>query len=887
MADSTRSIHFLHADSLSPPPSPVRSSYNPSHARGHRDPLLLKSRRVSAPVYMNRPSLSTSTSTRDTDSVPGVFSDEYDLYPRILQDVQRALNLKAKREALLRNRPPRVDSNMPSLSASSSSARPRYDFLPPRTSNRNTRLAISSDIDFGPAVGSTSFASTSTSQHPVPSSLDNGITLDWSGAHSDHDKAEKRWPLSLKRKGKEALPHLNIIAQQQEQVHNERLERVRREAGRNTLQKAAITSDQLSRRYQLLHSSLSSPFFPLNPVTIARWYETQELNFKTSLGQKEPATWLKHLQKRRRNPAARSPWFLTALVVEEYIRGEMPTSATSIIEAASANASPRRSFSPTPALALNPPYSRGSPHSSLVLSLEGPVSFEPHTRSARESLDILSRKSGESGYSSAGSKSSNVLDTRQPGSKRWQEDLSTRLYRKLARETEGVMSGRTSLSEISERGMTGDIVLDADGNHNVNEKESLHGPDIKFIITHEPPSEEALPVFEVIQAQDANEGSQLQLSPNRSPPSDTTQGNVTPVNRLAPWIEKKRRKRVNQERLRREYEEKSRLLEEATAQNHRIRQLLNRVSIVVKEYEMARSNALASLGKHQHQGIPREVLEAFNHDPATVTGHTRRHRGWNAVDDIHNRLLKQRETLRQFLSDQAQSARVQAQVMLREPAKILTDALGSLENCKNIVQSKALDVAEMLKKVQEVHSAVKANYNRALSHTSAVYPELSLIVTLEESYQDQYQQVWEFGMDALTFILDSVTPFWRTYGKTIGDDIRDFLIIPLYRNEFTGEAKRYPITGVPKRSLRHWMSLCLFISVSMTLTLLQIRGAITSIIHSGLRCLPYESLRWTLLPFFWILIVIQWSLVMTELAIVLMELAVLLWWTGWSVKLLT
>ena len=154
---------------------------------------------------------------------------------------------------------------------------------------------------------------------------------------------------------------------------------------------------------------------------------------------------------------------------------------------------------------------------------------------------------------------------------------------------------------------------------------------------------------------------------------------------------------------------------------------------------------------------------------------------------------------------------------------------------------------------------------------------------MEESYKDQYQQFWEIGMDALTLILDSVTPLWRTYGKTIGEDIRDFLIVPLYRNEFTGEAKRYPITHLPVRSLRHWLGLCLFYISSFTVTLLQTRIAIAS--HSGLRYIPYEGIRWTALPFFWVMIIIQWFIVITEYVILILELGVVLWWTGWTVKL--
>lgn len=160
-------------------------------------------------------------------------------------------------------------------------------------------------------------------------------------------------------------------------------------------------------------------------------------------------------------------------------------------------------------------------------------------------------------------------------------------------------------------------------------------------------------------------------------------------------------------------------------------------------------------------------------------------------------------------------------------------------------------------------------------------------MALEESYKDQYQQFWELGMDTLTFLLDTVTPFWRTYGKPIGEDVRDFLIIPLYRNEFTGESKRYPIRGFPTRSWRHWFGLGLFFLASIAINILQARAAISSAIHYKLLMITYEGFRWTALPFFWVGIIIQWWAVVAESAIVLIQIGILLWWAGWSVKIFT
>ena len=142
-------------------------------------------------------------------------------------------------------------------------------------------------------------------------------------------------------------------------------------------------------------------------------------------------------------------------------------------------------------------------------------------------------------------------------------------------------------------------------------------------------------------------------------------------------------------------------------------------------------------------------------------------------------------------------------------------------------------------------------------------------------------------MDTLTFILDTVAPFWRTYGKTIGQDMQDFLIVPLYRNEFTGESKRYPVQGVPARSFRHWLGLVLFFFSSVSINVLQTRAALSSSAHYALHMIPYESIRWTALPFFWIGIVIQWWAVIVELFVVVLQIGILAWWFGWSIGIFT
>jgi len=217
----------------------------------------------------------------------------------------------------------------------------------------------------------------------------------------------------------------------------------------------------------------------------------------------------------------------------------------------------------------------------------------------------------------------------------------------------------------------------------------------------------------------------------------------------------------------------------------------------------------------------------------------------------------------------------------------LSQALEKLERHRDAIVSKAREVAGLLTSVKGIHASVKTEYNETLSHTSVVYPELSKIVALEESYKDQYQQLWEFGMDTLTFILDTVTPFWRTYGKTIGEDVQDFLVVPLYRNEFTGESKRYPILRLPKRSFRRWLGLMLFFFICVGVTTLQSRATATFLSYYRLPWQAFNGFRWAMMPFFWIATFIQICAVSTELCIVFAQLAVVAWWIGWFLKIFT
>lgn len=142
-------------------------------------------------------------------------------------------------------------------------------------------------------------------------------------------------------------------------------------------------------------------------------------------------------------------------------------------------------------------------------------------------------------------------------------------------------------------------------------------------------------------------------------------------------------------------------------------------------------------------------------------------------------------------------------------------------------------------------------------------------------------------MDTLTFILDTVTPFWRHYGKTIGEDVQDFLIIPLYRNEFTGEPKRYPIIRLPKRSFRHWLGLTVFFIGAIGVTVLQGRAVLTFISYYRLPWAALDGFRWLVMPFFCMAVVGQICAILIEFGIVLAQVGILAWWVGWLFGIFT
>ncbi|KAF7303255.1 hypothetical protein MKEN_01289500 [Mycena kentingensis (nom. inval.)] len=706
--------------------------------------------------------------------------------------------------------------------------------------------------------------------HPVPSSSDEGTTLDWSGLGSEDDKHERRWTMSIsgKRKDKEKQPS-DMAVETRESMHAAKLLQIRTNASPRALEKAATTQDQLGRRYNLVYNSLAGEAF--NPAKVVRWFSGQEDIIKSSLEQAEPFVWLRDFQRsRKQQQKSRSLWNLSALIMEEYLQHLRGTSRQPFHNRIA-------SLNSSPSLALASPQLFPSPHGSSYFVLgpsvgrkpspEVAVPLDPPIDLSRKSIDRESHRSAESGYSSLLSLPQALASPTSP-----------HFHRRVESDN------ASSLSEHSDDGGRKKRHVPAP----LGRDFALSGPSRR--------TAELRPTLSPIPDDrrfDSPLSSSMERMPLDLPPTATMRSFSQPKVRISLpsqedfrlHLEKKRQREADEEAAHREYEMKQQLLEATLAQNTRIRLLLNHIAAGVREYDQVQTSLSHTL-KLPYRSLPRELVEAFSHDPAAVTGATRKYQGWRAVDDIHHRLARQREIFREYLTRDAPNGSSLPDSALEDPIGALSATLKTLEEERRDITWRATEVSDVLKKVQAVHSQVKTAYNGTLSHTSVIYPEANLDYRRpEESYKYQYQYLWDFAMDLLTFALDTVTPFWRTYGKAIGDDIQQFLIIPLYRNEFTGEAKRYPIHKFPRRSLRHWVFLFSFFLASVAVAYFQTRTAIFSLFNFWLLGIPYPYLRLFLLIPFWISILLQWLAVGIELAVVLTQLAVVIWWIGWSVNI--
>ncbi|TFK30875.1 hypothetical protein FA15DRAFT_662938 [Coprinopsis marcescibilis] len=853
-------------------PQKTNQRRNTQSSGSPMDSPTLRHRRIPSPGIPE-----SGPSVGDGEVESSFFANEYDLYPRILLDVQRAIKLKARREARLkRQQSPALESQEGSPVAKGPEDSPPPSKSPwssaslgigstSATPPRKTSNSTSSDIDFSPSTTTSGLLQIPVYAHPVPTSLDNGRTLDWTGSAMEDDR---KWHMSIgKRKEKDRILPLGVMAEQQELMYKDKLSKIQAMASAQTQRKASITKQQLGRRYKLVQNASGDDPNGFNFLKVAHWYSTVNPLVKRSLEKAEPFSWLRHLEGPSRNKS-RSEWHMTALIMEEYLQAKdaVPVPVSPPIHGSNSSSS---------TIPDNDAKNETGAATDILSPTSETPSFGPHQSPRIRSLETKIRGSLDS------TSSFRFPNPSASAVSAFRSKASGQPYLQSSAKSDA-SSVADSASDFSDSGPGKHPTLASSlrrSDRPARESESA------IVVSHDSHAQGEPTAVPMQYKASTSSGRSSEPQPQQSQSHPQKR---TPLPRRI-WnsnqsLEQPRRFLEDDElRLRKEYEAKTRLLEESNKQNHRIRQLLNRISAAVREYESIQNTSSKKPGV-PHHSLPKDLTDAFSHDPAAVTGSTRRLRGWRAVEDIHQRIARQREVFHEFLAESPEKPGTSESV-LSGSIEHLLEALGALEDHKLNISALTSEVSESLLRVQGLHNQVKNEYNQTVSKTSVVYPELSHIVALEESYRDRYQGFYDFGMDALTLLLDTVTPFWRNYGKTIGEDVRDFLIIPLYRNEFTGEAKRYPIRSLPRRTLRHWLGLVVFFFASIVGTLLQIRGAIASLHHYLLHWIPYDSIRWTALPLFWIAIVIQWIAVIIELAIVLMQIGTMAWWLGWLVRI--
>ena len=152
--------------------------------------------------------------------------------------------------------------------------------------------------------------------------------------------------------------------------------------------------------------------------------------------------------------------------------------------------------------------------------------------------------------------------------------------------------------------------------------------------------------------------------------------------------------------------------------------------------------------------------------------------------------------------------------------------------------------------------------------------------SLLDKYIGRRNQLWRFGETFLSLVLSFTAPFMKTFGRPIWDDIHDFLVIPLYRNEFSGEEQWYEIR-FPKRSVFHWLQLLFSGSCTPIAFIYSLRLIKYLVMDFQLWDMPYLALSVIMYIFYSIALS---SLITTSIALfvtVLGECTSLFWWIAW------
>lgn len=172
------------------------------------------------------------------------------------------------------------------------------------------------------------------------------------------------------------------------------------------------------------------------------------------------------------------------------------------------------------------------------------------------------------------------------------------------------------------------------------------------------------------------------------------------------------------------------MLESLAIRNSRMKQLLQIASKIAVDFDETQSlmSKRYKLGRNR---IPEEVLEAFSHDPSAITGHTRNVKGWRAVEDIHERRLRQIEVFTAFadsIPSLAGALTIPENGIYEEPLEKLHILLEGLQNQRETVLTHVIQTHDLLRKVKGLRDKLKPEFEETSRHTAANYPEVNKIL---------------------------------------------------------------------------------------------------------------------------------------------------------------
>ena len=160
-------------------------------------------------------------------------------------------------------------------------------------------------------------------------------------------------------------------------------------------------------------------------------------------------------------------------------------------------------------------------------------------------------------------------------------------------------------------------------------------------------------------------------------------------------------------------------------QNSRIRHQLQRIATEFRDFAHVQKQ-LTELLNAPFPTASQEVFDAISHDPAAMTGHTRRLRGWKAVEEVHCRINRQQDILSNFATTLAEinSRLPRPTGIFDESLKGLMGSLSRLEHHQEDLRNKESEATQKLAHVRELHVLTKIEFNDTLGHTSHIYPEV-------------------------------------------------------------------------------------------------------------------------------------------------------------------